>query len=111
MITPVTETQVFGALADPIRRQLVVDLAAGSSRTATQLAPAYAITRQGLLKHLNVLQNAGLVTTSRHGRESRYSLAPDSLDDAARWIRDVTATWDDRLQRLKAFVEDVAAEP
>lgn len=111
MVPPATQRQVFGALADPIRRQLVVDLAVGSSRTATQLAHGYPITRQGVLKHLNVLERAGLVRTSRHGRESRHRLAPDPLDEAAGWIREATATWDDRLLRLKAFVEDGLPEP
>lgn len=108
-VAPPSDTPVFAALADPVRRRLLADLAEHSPRSATQLARAYPITRQGVLKHLNVLRDAGLVTTRRHGRESQYSLDPDPLAEAARWIRDVSASWDDRLLRLKVFVEDARA--
>lgn len=105
---PSTEDVVFASLADPVRRRLVRDLAEHSPRTATQLAEGYPITRQGIVKHLHVLRDAGLVTTRKHGREARYSLATDPLAQASRWIRDVTTIWDQRLLRLKAFVEDDA---
>ena len=85
MLPPAGDVPVFAALADPTRRRLVIDLAAKSPRTATQLARTYPITRQGVLKHLHILQDAGLVATSRHGREARFTLVPEPLDDAIRW--------------------------
>ncbi len=106
MTTPVDHGDaVFEALADPTRRRLIHDLAEWSPRTATQLSTAYPISRQGVLKHLHVLRDAGLVTTQRSGREARYSLAPEPMDDAIRWMREVGAIWDARLGRLKTFVE------
>ena len=96
---------IFAALADPVRRQLLEDLAAFSPRTATQLAQRYPKTRQGILKHLNVLENAGLVAVHQHGREKRYTLTPAPLSDLDRWIEQLNATWDQRLARLKALVE------
>jgi DNA-binding transcriptional ArsR family regulator len=100
---------VFAALADPTRRQLIMTLAQNSPRTATQIAGDYTITRQGILKHLNVLEAAGLVTSYHKGREKRYSLRPEPLREMDKWIQDVSARWDRRLLRLKTFLEDEAA--
>ncbi len=97
---------VFAALADPLRRHLLEDLAESSPKTATQLAQRYPKTRQGILKHLNVLEEAGLVTVYQKGREKRYSLTPEPLDELDRWIAALNAKWDARLLRLKQFVEN-----
>lgn len=99
------EAPVFTALADPMRRQLLVNLAEHSPKTATQLAEEYPITRQGILKHLNILQNAGLVKVYQLGREKRYSLTPEPLDELDAWIRALSAKWDSRLLRLKNMLE------
>jgi DNA-binding transcriptional ArsR family regulator len=105
-----TEAPVFTALADPMRRNLLVNLAENSPRTATQLAKEYPrITRQGILKHLNVLEDAGLVAVQRKGREKRYTLTPEPLGELERWIKEISAKWDERLLRLKTFLENEAA--
>lgn len=96
---------VFVALADPTRRSLVGHLAGQSPKTATQLAAVYPITRQGILKHLAVLEQAGLVRVEQAGREKRYSLTPAPLADVAAWVAEIGALWDARLLRLKALVE------
>jgi len=100
---------VFGALADPTRRQLLVNLAENGPRTATQLAREYPITRQGILKHLNILEDAGLVTVRQDGRDKLYTLTPEPLDEIDEWIRQISAKWDERLLRLKAFIENEQA--
>ncbi|MBX3066209.1 MAG: winged helix-turn-helix transcriptional regulator [Anaerolineae bacterium] len=97
---------VFAALADPVRRSLLINLAEHSPRTATQLAQDYPITRQGILKHLNILEEAGLVAVQQQGREKRYTLTPEPLTEMDRWIKDLSAKWDQRLGRLKKFLED-----
>ena len=97
---------IFAALADPTRRSLLVNLAEHSPRTATQLAQDYPITRQGILKHLNILEEAGLVAVQQQGREKRYTLTPEPLTEMDRWIKDLSAKWDQRLGRLKKFLED-----
>ncbi len=96
---------VFAALADPVRRDLLMNLAEHSPKTATQLAEDYPITRQGILKHLRVLEEAGLVTVRQKGREKQYTLSPEQLNELERWVRKLTATWDERLLRLKAMLE------
>lgn len=96
---------VFTALADPTRRQLLTNLAQHSPRTATQLATQYAITRQGILKHLRVLEGAGLVAVHQQGREKRYTLTPEPLAEVNRWTQTLTGLWDKRLSRLKTLLE------
>jgi len=100
------EAPIFAALADPIRRSLLVNLAENSPRTATQLAREYPITRQGILKHLNVLEEAGLVAVHQKGREKRYVLTPEPLSEVDHFIKEIGAKWDERLLRLKAFLEE-----
>jgi DNA-binding transcriptional ArsR family regulator len=104
-----TDAPVFAALADPMRRKLLVNLAANSPKTATRLATEYPISRQGILKHLNILEDAGLVRVTRQGREKRYSFTPEPLDEMEQWIREISALWDARLLRLKNFLENEEA--
>ena len=99
------EQSLFAALADPIRRGLLVNLAEHSPRTATQLAEDYPITRQGILKHLTILEDAGLVAVNQSGRAKRYTLTPDPLEELDQWIEDIGAKWDERLLRLKTLLE------
>ena len=96
---------LFAALADPMRRSLLVNLAEHSPRTATQLAQEYPITRQGILKHLTILEDAGLVAVHQAGREKRYTLTPEPLEELEQWIADIGAKWDERLLRLKTWLE------
>jgi DNA-binding transcriptional ArsR family regulator len=101
----VNDNPIFPALADPMRRQLLITLAKNSPKTATQLAQELPITRQGILKHLTILKNAGLVTVSQKGRDKRYLLTPEPLSSIEDWVRELTGLWDERLLRLKDFLE------
>jgi DNA-binding transcriptional ArsR family regulator len=92
---------VFAALADPTRRRLLGRLAAQPSATATELAASEPVSRQAVVKHLQSLGEAGLVTPARAGREVRYALTPAPLDDAMSWMVTVGAEWDRRLARLQ----------
>jgi DNA-binding transcriptional ArsR family regulator len=93
--------RVFGALADPNRRYMVVALAQRSSATATELAAELPMTRQAVTKHLVALDEAGLVERARQGRETRYRLTPGPLGEAMDWMADVGADWDTRLTLLR----------
>lgn len=95
---------VFAALADPTRRQVVRELARQPTVTASALAAELPMTRQAVSKHLAQLAGAGLVEASRSGRETRYRLTPDPLDEAMRWMAEVGGQWDRRLERLRRHV-------
>ena len=96
---------IFSALAAPMRRELLLNLAKNSPRTATDLAEEHPITRQGILKHLNILEEAGLVAVHQVGREKQYTLNPEPFGELEQWINAIGAIWDARLLRVKAFVE------
>ncbi|MBP1994879.1 ArsR/SmtB family transcription factor [Paenibacillus eucommiae] len=97
---------IFAALGDPFRRKLLENLAENSPKTATQLAELYPLTRQGILKHLNVLEDAGLVEVQQQGREKRYFLTPAPLGELERWVQAIGGKWDERLQLLKGMIEN-----
>jgi predicted ArsR family transcriptional regulator len=84
---------------------LLFTLAESSPKTATQLAHEFPITRQGIIKHLNLLAQAGLVEVQPRGREKRYVFRPEPLQSVTGWVEAIGAKWDERLQRLKELVE------
>jgi DNA-binding transcriptional ArsR family regulator len=100
------EPAVFAALADPTRWRLLGMLAQRGEGTATTLAAELPVTRPAVIKHLGVLDRAGLVTHRRAGREVRYRVEPARLDETARRIADLAAAWDGRLAALKALAEE-----
>lgn len=98
--------EVFGALADPTRRQLldlIGELPGGASASA--LAVRLPITRQAVSQHLAVLEESGLVTRARCGREVVYTVQPDELASAAEWLSARASMWRGRLATLKAEAE------
>jgi predicted ArsR family transcriptional regulator len=101
-----SEERVFTALADTTRRQLLTTLALSSPKTATQLTNDFPITRQGIMKHLDLLARAGLIQVQTKGRQRLYLFNPESLQTASAWIETIGKQWDERLLRLKNLVED-----
>ena len=91
---------VFAALGDPTRREVLRSVAQRPDLTASRLAGELPITRQAVAKHLMALQNAGLVEPRREGRETKYTVTPAPLMDAMDWMAEVGAAWDTRLARL-----------
>lgn len=97
---------VFAALADPTRRALLRTVAETGPRTATELASDLPISRQAVTKHLVQLDEAGLVSASRVGRETRYEATPEPLDEVRRWMDEVGERWDRRLVDLHRRLEE-----
>lgn len=96
---------VFVALGDATRRSVMELLASGDGATATQLATRFPVTRQAITKHLQVLCEAGLVVAERKGRETRWTLTPQSLSPAMAWMTEVSLEFgkdfDDRVAALQ----------
>jgi DNA-binding transcriptional ArsR family regulator len=97
---------VFAALADPTRRRVLRLVAERGPTSATVLERELPVTRQAIVKHLTVLNRAGLVSGQRTGQEVRYALVPGSLDEASDWIAEIGFRWDERLARLRKVVLD-----
>ncbi len=98
------------AVADPTRRRVLDELLERGEASTTTLAEGLPVTRQAVSKHLSVLSRVGLVAGRRSGREVRYAVQPERLDDAAAAMARVTARWDRRLARIKQLAESVEAE-
>jgi DNA-binding transcriptional ArsR family regulator len=103
---PAEHGDLFTALADPTRRQVLDLLAARGEGSASALAASMPVSRPAVIKHLAVLDRAGLVERRRRGREVLYSVRPEPLESAARWMAGVAGEWDARLAALKRLAED-----
>lgn len=99
------DVDVFSALANPVRRQLL-ELLVESPRNAGALASEFALSRPAISEHLQVLRRAGLVRDAVHGRERVYELAPEPLADLGAWLRPFEAYWRDRLSNLADLLEE-----
>ena len=104
----ITDEALLEAVADTSRRRVLDLILAHGEVTPTALAAELPFTRQAVAKHLTVLDRAGLVESSRHGREVRYSVRPEHLDRAARALAKVAARWDSRLAAIKRMAESRA---
>ena len=98
---------VFSALSDPTRRRLFEQLLEHArGRTATELAEHASVSRQAIVKHLQLLANAGLAEATRDGREVRYRAATDAAQNASTWLSVRASAWDRRLAALEKGVRD-----
>lgn len=96
---------VFSALGDPTRLKIVGRLGAGKPLSLTELTRGAGLTRQGVAKHLRVLEGAGIVSGRRVGRETRFELRPVPLAEARAYLDAVASQWDAAIGRLRALVE------
>jgi DNA-binding transcriptional ArsR family regulator len=97
---------VFAALGDVTRLRIMAKLAAEGPLSIAQITDGEDLTRQAITKHLGVLAEAGLVRDVRHGRERHWEVELTPLADARGCLDLVSQRWDQRLARLKAFVEE-----
>ena len=96
---------LFAALGDPTRLTLLQRLSDGGPASISMLAEAFAMTRQGVTKHLHVLASAGIIDGSRQGREQVWTLNPKRLAEGRRRLEVIAQGWDDALARFKWHVE------
>ena len=96
---------IFAALGDRTRLSLLMTLSSGGTKSIARLSADTKLTRQAVTKHLHVLENAGLVSSVRVGRESRFAYRPEPVARAKTYLDRVSAQWDETLGRLRDFVE------
>ena len=100
---------LFHALADPTRRSILTRLAAGPARV-TDLAGPTGLRLPTVMRHLSVLEEAGLIATAKDGRVRTCAIRPQAMEPARTWIDEQRAIWEARLDRLDAFVMSVMKE-
>lgn len=104
--TPDVEvSQVFGALADATRRELIEMLGRRPACSASTLAGALPVSRQAVVQHLAVLERAGLVSHRKVGREVLFTVHPGVMEAAANWLTSRASMWQDALRQLKGDAE------
>ena len=101
---PLRGSSVFGAVADPTRRQ-ILDLLKRGDLSAGELAARFPVSRPAVSRHLRVLRGAGLVSEKRVAQRRQYSLSAAPLAEIDRWLAAYRVFWGARLHDLKRYVE------
>ena len=99
---PIDET--FAALGDPTRAAILGRLSRGPA-SVTELAEPFAMSLRGVLKHVQVLEDAGVVRTVKNGRVRRCEIVRAPIDDAAEWIEQLRRRWERRLDRIESYAK------
>ena len=94
---------LFAALADRTRRKVLASLETGS-RPVTELASAHDMSLPGFMKHLRVLEQAGLLERTKEGRVVRCTLQPEPMKEAASWIAQYEKFWTEKLDSLARYL-------
>jgi len=96
---------VFAALGDDTRLELVVRLCHSGPQSIVRLTEGASVTRQAISKHLRTLESAGLVSSTREGREQVWEVRPARVAEARHYLDAISAEWDEAVERLRRFVE------
>jgi DNA-binding transcriptional ArsR family regulator len=96
---------VFAALGDQTRLELVARLCSNGPQSIVRLSEGANVTRQAITKHLHVLAEAGLIRSTRAGREQIWEILPRRVAEARHFLVLISAQWDDAIERLRKFVE------
>jgi DNA-binding transcriptional ArsR family regulator len=100
---------LFHALADPTRRMILTRLGEGPA-AVTDLAGPTGLRLPTVMRHLQVLEEAGLIATAKDGRIRTCAIVPEALEPARNWMDQQRAIWEARLDRFDAFVANVMKE-
>jgi DNA-binding transcriptional ArsR family regulator len=103
--------RTFAALADPTRRAIVAQLSAGESVSISELARPFPMSLPAVMKHLDVLSDAGLVRRTKTGRIVACALTPEPMEDAMHWLNHYLRFWSEQLERLTTFLEERTCPP
>ena len=106
-----TLDKTFAAIADPTRRALLAQLEGRDSLSVSELAKPLPMSLPAVMKHLDVLSDAGLIARSKTGRTVTCRLTPGPMEDAMNWLSRYQRFWTEQLDRLAAFVEEDPCSP
>jgi DNA-binding transcriptional ArsR family regulator len=106
-----TLDRTFAALADPTRRAMLAQLEERKALTVSELAEPFPISLPAIMKHLDVLSGAGLITRTKTGRSVTCRLTAEPMEQAMDWLNHYQRFWTERLDQLAAFVEEDPCPP
>ncbi|WP_206995261.1 ArsR/SmtB family transcription factor [Trinickia mobilis] len=103
--------RTFAALADPTRRALLAQLVGRRSMSVSELAQPFAMSLPAVMKHLDVLSDAGLIARTKTGRTVACALTAGPMQEALDWLARYERFWSEQLDRLSAFIEEDSCPP
>ena len=103
--------RTFAALADPTRRALLARLDKDENLTVSELARPFPVSLPAIMKHLDVLSDAGLIVRTKTGRSVACQLTPAPMEQAMNWLAHYERYWTEQLDRLAAFLEKDEWQP
>jgi DNA-binding transcriptional ArsR family regulator len=106
-----TLDRTFAALSDPTRRALLAQLDEHENVSVSELARPFPVSLPAIMKHLDVLSDAGQITRSKTGRTVTCRLAAAPMQEAVGWLNRYQRFWSERLDRLAAFLEEEESCP
>jgi DNA-binding transcriptional ArsR family regulator len=109
-MTTQADDELWSAIGDPSRRRVLDLLVASGEASASWLAKRVSFSRQAVSKHLFVLEQTGLVSRRKQGREVLYKVEADRLEQATQAMADVATEWDRRLVTIKRLAESAHAD-
>ena len=109
-MTTQADDELWSAIADPSRRRVLDLLVSHGAASASWIAGQVPFTRQAVSKHLAILEETGLVSRHKQGREVLYQVDAARLDQATQAMADLAARWDQRLGAIKRLAEAAHAE-
>lgn len=98
--------RIFKAIADPTRREIFHLLVVGSALTISQISSSFDISRQGVTKHIKVLEDAKMVELKTKGREKLIHAKPEALKEVKDWLAFYDKFWDDKLDQLGKLLDE-----
>ena len=101
---PQIPTDVFSAIAHPVRRE-ILDKLSEDDLTVKRIAEQFSISRPAISQHLAILLEAGLVTRQQAGRENYYHLQPDALQEVDSWVRHYQRFWNRKMDTLGDYLQ------
>jgi DNA-binding transcriptional ArsR family regulator len=104
-LLPAEAAPVFAALGDDTRLGIVARLCTSGPLPIVRLTEGAKVTRQAITKHLHTLEDAGLVRSSREGREQLWEIQPKRLTEARRYLDVISGHWDEAIEKLRLLVE------
>jgi len=112
MATPATHLdRTFAALSDPTRRALLAKLTERDTVSVSELAQPFSMSLPAVMKHLDVLSDAGLISRTKTGRTVAVQLTAGPMEEAMQWLHRYQQFWTQQLDRLARFIEDETCSP
>jgi DNA-binding transcriptional ArsR family regulator len=110
MATPHLD-RTFAALADPTRRALLARLTERDTVSVSELARPFSMSLPAVMKHLDVLSDAGLISRTKTGRTVAVQLTAGPMEEAMQWLHRYQQFWTQQLDRLAKFIEEESCSP